>query len=116
VGGTLKNLSFRGNPPPPLGGGLHGFTIQIPFSMSQGSLNCDAGQSYAVQLGGSGTCSVSNNVLTVTQNFPSSWYWYWTPGRSSGGVTYASVGSSLPPGVDCCAYVTWGTPTVTAVH
>jgi hypothetical protein len=111
VFGTLKNVSFIPR--------LHGFTIQIPFSITgmdpttgsvlAATLNCDMSRSYAP-----GTCSVSNNVLTVTQNFPAT-FLSWIPGHSQG-INYVYVGSSLPPGEVCCAYVTWGTPVVTAVH
>jgi hypothetical protein len=128
VYGTLKNVSF--NPPPSpgeLGGRLHGFTIQIPFSITgrdpttgsvlAATLNCDSSmlRSYSVGYPPS-TCSVSNNVLTMTQNFPPSFtIQNWYPGFSKQ-IGYDYVGSSLPPGEDCCAYVTWSTPTVTAVH
>jgi hypothetical protein len=101
VYGTLKNVSFSLR--------LHGFTIQIPFSINAGTLNCDMSRSYAP-----GTCSVSNNVLTVTQNFPVG-FTSWIPGHFQQ-INYVYVGSSLPPGEVCCAYVTWGAPVVTAVH
>jgi hypothetical protein len=58
-----------------------------------------------------GTCSVSNNVLTVTQNFTGLVPFRWVPGHGEQ-IGYVYVGSSLDTG----AYVTWGTPVVTAVH
>ena len=66
VVGTLKNVSFNPPAPPVPAGRLHGFTIQIPFSLTAGTLTCDMTASNP----GTGPCSVSNNVLTVTQNFP----------------------------------------------
>jgi hypothetical protein len=111
--GTLKNVSFSAPPPPPPRcpttapcGVLHGFTIQIPFSITAGTLYCYMGNSYQP-----GTCSVSNNVLTVTQNFTGLVPFRWVPGHSEQ-IGYVYVGSSLDTG----AYVTWGTPVVTAVH
>jgi hypothetical protein len=108
VYGTLKNVSFIPR--------LHGFTIQIPFSITgmdpttgsvlAATLNCDMSRSYAP-----GTCSVSNNVLTVTQNFTGLVPFRWVPGHGEQ-IGYVYVGSSLDTG----AYVTWGTPVVTAVH
>jgi hypothetical protein len=122
VNGTLTNVSF--NPPASpgaLAGRLHGFTIQIPFSINAGTnaatLNCDSSmlRSYSAGYPGS-TCSVSNNVLTVTQNFPPSFTFFnWGVGYSKQ-INYVYVGSSLPTGVVCCAYVTWYPPVVTAVH
>jgi hypothetical protein len=116
VGGTVHNVSVSPR--------LHGFTIQIPYSIAAkdssngqvvaGTLNCDTGYSY----GGfpvPDACSVSNNVLTVTINIPTT-YAGWYRGYTSLGTRYASVGSSLPTGVMCCAYVTWGKPLVTAAH
>jgi hypothetical protein len=107
VNGTLRNVSCC---PPPLlpatAHRLHGFTIQIPFSLTAGTLNCDMGRSYAP-----GTCSVTNNVLTVTQNFPAGFIPSWGPGRVQG-MNYVYVGSDqLFP-----QFVTWGTPILTAVH
>ena len=99
--GTLKNVSFSPR--------LNGFTIQIPFSTNAGTLYCSMGNAYQP-----GTCSVSNNVLTVTQNFPAT-YTSWVPTHFQQ-INYVYVGSSLPPGEVCCAYVTWGAPVVTAVH
>jgi hypothetical protein len=113
VVGTLTNVSFNPPAPPVPAGRLHGFTTQIPFSLTAGTLNCDSSmlRSYSVGYPGS-TCSVSNNVLTVTQNFPPSFtIQNWGLGFSKQ-IGYAYVGSSLDTG----AYVTWGTPTVTAVH
>jgi hypothetical protein len=97
VYGILKNVSVSPR--------LHGFTIQIPFSITAGTLNCDMSRSYAP-----GTCSVSDNVLTVTQNFPAT-FLSWTPGHSQQ-IGYVYVGSDQPTG----AYVTWRTPTLIAVH
>jgi hypothetical protein len=104
VGGTVHNVSVSPR--------LHVFTLQIPFSMSQGTLNCNANGSYGGTLLHPNTCSVSNNVLTVTINIPTT-YAGWYPAFKKQ-IPYASVGSSLPTGVVCCAYVTRGTPTVTA--
>jgi hypothetical protein len=116
--GTLRNVSFNPHASPgELPGRLHGFTIQIPFSMSEGTLNCDSSmlRSYSVGYPPS-TCSVSNNVLTVTQNFPPGFTFFnWGLGFSKQ-IGYAYVGSSLPPPAVCCAYVTWGTPTVIGVR
>jgi hypothetical protein len=100
--GTLTNHSFRASPL----GALHGFTIQIPFSITAGALNCDMSRSYAP-----GTCSVSNNVMTVTENFPPGFWFGWRPVRSQQ-IGYAYVGSSL----DLGAWVTWGPPLLTAVR
>ena len=100
VVGTVKNVSISPK--------LHSFTIQIPFTITLGTLNCDMSRSY----GGPGTCSVSNNVLTVTQTLPPL-YFGWGPGFSKQ-IGYAYVGTSLPNGLQCCSYVTWGTPTVIA--
>jgi hypothetical protein len=62
------------------------------------------------------TCSASNNVLTVTQVFPPSFTFFnWGVGFSKQ-INYVYVGSVLPAGVECCAYVTWNPPVVTAVH
>jgi len=67
LNGRLTNLSFKTTTTPPFPAGtLHGFTIQIPFSLTAGTLTCDMTASNP----GTGPCSVSNNVLTVTQNFP----------------------------------------------
>ena len=117
VVGTLKNVSFNPPAPPVPAGRLHGFTIQIPFSIAGGTLICDPTmiRTYSNGYPGS-TCSVSNNVLTATQVFPPSFTFFnWGVGFSKQ-IAYVDVGSVLPAGVQCCAYVTWGTPTVTAVH
>jgi hypothetical protein len=116
--GTLKNVSVGPTPPPPppiltcppTCEGLHSFTIQIPFLTNTGTLYCSMGNAYQP-----GTCSVSNNVLTVTQNFTFPQPFRWLPGHSEQ-IGYVYVGASLPPGEVCCAYVTWGTPTVTAAN
>ena len=112
VVGTLKNVSFMAPPPPPPKcpttapcGVLHGFTIQIPFSTNAGTLYCSMGNAYQP-----GTCSVSNNVLTVTQNFTGLIPFRWVPGHSEQ-IGYVYVGAS-----QLDEFVTWGTPTVTAVH
>ena len=117
VVGTLRNVSFNPPAPPVPAGRLHGFTIQIPFSIAGGTLICDPTmiRTYSNGYPGS-TCSVSNNVLTATQVFlPSFTFFNWGVGFSKQ-IAYVDVGSVLPAGVQCCAYVTWGTPTVTAVH
>jgi hypothetical protein len=95
--GTLKNVSFSPR--------LNGFTIQIPFSTNAGTLYCSMGNAYQP-----GTCSVSNNVLTVTQNFTGNIPYKWVPGYSQQ-IGYVYVGASQES-----EYVTWGTPTVTAVN
>lgn len=115
LNGKLTNVSFRAPPPPPPRcpttapcGVLHGFTIQIPFSTTAGTLNCDMSASYQP-----GTCSVSNNVLTVTQNFSALVsILHWAPSPLGNVIGYVYVGSDQPLG----AFVTFGTPTVTAVH
>jgi hypothetical protein len=57
-----------------------------------------------------GTCSVSNNVLTVTQSFTGLIPFRWVPGHSEQ-IGYVYVGAS-----QYNEFVTWGTPTVIAVH
>jgi hypothetical protein len=110
--GTVKNVSVTLPPPPPptcgtpstgVCGRLHGFTIQIPFSLTAGTLNCDANR-FSNSIG---TCSVSNNVLTVTQKFPFPFYLPWVVGHSQQ-VGYSDVGSQGP------AFVAFGAPIVTA--
>ena len=114
--GILKNVNFTPTSPPSTfpGGHLHGFTIQIPFTLPPGrTLNCDASMinSYSAGYPGS-TCSVSGNVLTVTQNWlPSFSFVNWGPGFSKQ-IGYVQVGSD---GLNE-TIVVWGTPTVTAVH
>jgi len=114
--GILKNVNSTPTSPPSTfpGGHLHGFTIQIPFTLPPGrTLNCDASMinSYSAGYPGS-TCSVSGNVLTVTQNWlPSFSFVNWGPGFSKQ-IGYVQVGSD---GLNETT-VTWGTPTVTAVH
>jgi hypothetical protein len=117
VFGTLTNVSFSTPPPPPLKcpnptvpcHGLNGFTIQIPFSITAGTLYCSIYTSITL-----GTCSVSNNVLTVTQNFTGIQPFRWVPGHSEGpSYYYAAVGSSVQP---YGAQVTWDAPTIIAVR
>jgi hypothetical protein len=111
--GTLKNVSVGPTPPPPPSTlkcpptceGLHSFTIQIPFLTNAGTLYCSMGNAYQP-----GTCSVSNNVLTVTQNFTFPQPFRWLPGHSEQ-IGYVYVGAS-----QLGEYVTWGTPTVTAAN
>lgn len=127
VNGTLKNVSF--SPPPPTGCSsalcttlahhLHGFTIQFPFHLDAGTMNCDMSNSY-VNGAPYGFCSVSNNasasggtdgVLTVTQNFPMTPGYlgvHWAPGYS-GSMGYGYVSSSVP------TQVHWLTPTAILV-
>jgi hypothetical protein len=67
--------------------------------------------SYSAGYPGS-TCSVSGNVLTVTQNWlPSFSFVNWGVGCSKQ-IGYVQVGSD---GLNETT-VMWGTPTVTAVH
>jgi hypothetical protein len=109
--GTLKNVSVGPSPPPPplkcppTCEGLHSFTIQIPFLTNAGTLYCSMGNAYQP-----GTCSVSNNVLTVTQNFTFPQPFRWLPLHSEH-IGYVYVGAS-----QLDEFVTWGTPTVTAAH
>jgi hypothetical protein len=111
--GTLKNVSVGPTPPPPpstlkcppICEGLHSFTIQIPFLTNAGTLYCSMGNAYQP-----GTCSVSNNVLTVTQNFTFPQPFRWLPGHSEQ-IGYVYVGAS-----QLDEFVTWGTPTVTAAN
>jgi hypothetical protein len=109
--GTLKNVSVGPTPPPPplkcppTCEGLHSFTIQIPFLTNTGTLYCSMGNAYQP-----GTCSVSNNVLTVTQNFTFPQPFRWLPGHSEQ-IGYVYVGAS-----QLDEFVTWGTPTVTAAN
>lgn len=107
LNGKLTNLSFTPSAPLPAGK-LHGFTIQIPFSTTAGTLNCDMSASYQP-----GTCGVSNNVLTVTQNFsPLVSFLHWGPSPLGNVIGYVYVGSDQPLG----AFVTFGPPIVTAVR
>jgi hypothetical protein len=109
--GSLKNVSVGPTPPPPplkcppTCEGLHSFTIQIPFLTNAGTLYCSMGNAYQP-----GTCSVSNNVLTVTQNFTGIQPFRWVPGHSEQ-IGYVYVGAS-----QLGEFVTWGTPTVTAAQ
>jgi len=113
VFGTLKNVSVGPTqPPPPLKcppncEGLHSFTMQIPFSTDAGTLYCSMGNAT-----NPGTCSVSNNVLTVTQNFIGIQPFRWLPGHSEGpSYYYVWVGAS-----QLNEHVTWGPPTITAAN
>jgi hypothetical protein len=109
VNGTLTNHSFSPPVPPVPAGRLHGFTVQIPFSLTAGTLTCDTSSVNGVTLGGA-TCGVSNNVLTVTENFTAlNSFFNWAPGGPKS-IGYGYVGSQGP------AFVTFGTPIVTAVN
>jgi hypothetical protein len=118
--GTLTNVSFSTPPPPPLKCppncvGLHGFTIQIPFSLAPNPPGTTAGTLYCYMDSQSyqpGTCSVSNNVLTVTQNFTGLLPFHWAPVHGEQ-IGYVYVGSSVQP---YGAQVTWDAPTLITVR
>jgi hypothetical protein len=118
VVGILKNVSFAPASPPArlLGGRLHGFTIQIPFTLPVGStLACDPSMIRDYSNGYPGSmCTVSGNVLTLTQNFALTplFFQNWVPGFSNK-IGWVHVGLVAPSPQE---QIQWGTPTVTAVN
>jgi len=99
VYGTLTNVGVTPY--------LHSFTMQIPYTLSTGTLTCDMTNAYMASAGGTGSCSISGGVLTLTQNFAST-VTIWTPGHNQS-INYVYVGATAG------GTLTMGTPVLTAV-